>query len=320
MLGQFRSGSIPIQKETLNFLFDSVDAAKLMVDGVAANQPEDPLVVNSIKQSYKDITDKIRAVPAAGAPAARPEAPRPQPTPSQQPAQPAAPKQQPAEAGPARTKDDLDLAWERTFDINSDEAIVVEPLIDEAPPAVRKPAVVPPPAQPVTRQAAKPEAAPEIKPPSVPAPAAAAPAPPVDLKRDIEESKRSGIHEKRGLGRRASDAADIEKQFIRVNIERLDNLMNLVGEMVVNRNRLARQVEFIKTLREELAFSQTRLLHEIKKFEEKYEYTLTYGMTGPEHAGQSNDFMELEFDRYDDFNLLSRKLTEITNDTNEIRL
>ena len=48
------------------------------------------------------------------------------------------------------------------------------------------------------------------------------------------------------------------KQFIRVNIERLDNLMNLVGEMVVNRNRLIRQVELIKGLREELAFSQKR--------------------------------------------------------------
>ncbi len=31
-------------------------------------------------------------------------------------------------------------------------------------------------------------------------------------------------------------------------------------------------------------------------------------------------FLELEFDRYDDFNLLSRKLTEITNDTNEIMM
>jgi chemosensory pili system protein ChpA (sensor histidine kinase/response regulator) len=32
----------------------------------------------------------------------------------------------------------------------------------------------------------------------------------------------------------------------------------------------------------------------------------------------AQDFFELEFDRYDDFNLLSRKLTEISNDTNEI--
>ena len=39
MLGQFRSGTLPICKETLNFLFDSVDAVKLMVDSVAANRP-----------------------------------------------------------------------------------------------------------------------------------------------------------------------------------------------------------------------------------------------------------------------------------------
>jgi chemosensory pili system protein ChpA (sensor histidine kinase/response regulator) len=140
------------------------------------------------------------------------------------------------------------------------------------------------------------------------------------LKQEIEEARRTGIVEKRGAGRRASDSLEPEKQFIRVSIERLDNLMNLVGEMVVNRNRLARQVDLIKSLREELAFSQNRLLHEIKTFEEKYEYTLTVESSGrePEAVEQSADFLELEFDRYDDFNLLSRKLTEITNDTNEI--
>jgi two-component system chemotaxis sensor kinase CheA len=61
------------------------------------------------------------------------------------------------------------------------------------------------------------------------------------LKDEIEEAKKAGIQERRGIGRRAADTHDVEKQFIRVNIERLDNLMNLVGEMVVNRNRLARQ-------------------------------------------------------------------------------
>jgi chemosensory pili system protein ChpA (sensor histidine kinase/response regulator) len=79
-------------------------------------------------------------------------------------------------------------------------------------------------------------------------------------------------------------------------------------------------VDFIKSLREELAFSQGRLLHEIKKFEEKYEYTMNVETPGPQQPAteQNQDFFELEFDRYDDFNLLSRKLTEITNDTNEI--
>ena len=40
MLGQFRSGSVPIVKNTLNFLFDTVDAVKLMVDGISAKKPE----------------------------------------------------------------------------------------------------------------------------------------------------------------------------------------------------------------------------------------------------------------------------------------
>jgi chemosensory pili system protein ChpA (sensor histidine kinase/response regulator) len=97
----------------------------------------------------------------------------------------------------------------------------------------------------------------------------------------------------------------------------------------VNRNKLTRQVNLIKSLRDELTFSQNRLLYEIRKFEEKYEYTMNFqapalapAPAGPEQlpAEQSGDFFELEFDRYDDFNLLSRKLTEITNDTNEIMM
>ena len=154
-------------------------------------------------------------------------------------------------------------------------------------------------------------------------PAAPASAAEASLRQELEDAKKAGVVEKRGFGRRAADAVEVEKQFIRVNIERLDNLMNLVGEMVVNRNKLARQVDLIKNLRDELAFSQNRLLHEIRKFEEKYEYTMNFqapALSGPEQrsSGQSGDFFELEFDRYDDFNLLSRKLAEITNDTNEI--
>lgn len=268
MLGQFRSGTIPICKESLNFLFDSVDAVKLMVDSVAANQPEDQLVVESIARAYRDTLETFqKTAPAAG------PAPVPQPL----------------------KKDELDLAWEKAFE--------VEPLAEEAvkpaPSKVAPPKISPP----------KPDVAP-------PQPKAES-----SLKQELEEAKRSGVLEKRGVGRRATDTTELEKQFIRVNIDRLDNLMNLVGEMIVSRNRLAHQVDFIKSLREELAFSQGRLLREIKKFEEKYEYTLSVtgpGMAPLQEVEQSNDFLELEFDRYDDFNLLSRKLTEITNDTNEI--
>ncbi len=265
MLSQFRSGTIPISKETLNFLFDSVDAVKLMVDGIAANKPEDTLVAESIARAYKDITESFQQATGPAA-ASHPASER---------------------------EDDLDLAWEKTFAVAEEEPILVEPLQEEEAPAA-------PAAGETTSAPAEPPAE-------------------VPLAQEIEEAKKTGIPEKRGIGRRATDAVELEKQFIRVSIDRLDNLMNLVGEMVVNRNRLARQVDFIKSLREELDFSQNRLLSEIKKFEEKYEYTLseTPGAS-PQIVEQPHDFLELEFDRYDDFNLLSRKLTEITNDTNAI--
>jgi chemosensory pili system protein ChpA (sensor histidine kinase/response regulator) len=225
---------------------------------------------------------------------------------------------------PEIKKDELDDAWEKTFDIGLQASAPAKPSppVSKAPsPATPKPAS---PSPQVSTAARMPVAAVSAKPgapvPAAPPQAASSVLSEAPLKQEIEEAKKAGILEKRGTGRRAADAVDLEKQFIRVNIDRLDNLMNLVGEMVVNRNRLARQVNLIKSLREELAFSQTRLLHEIKKFEEKYEYTLSIDTTSQkqEVAEQSQDFLELEFDRYDDFNLLSRKLTEITNDTNEI--
>ncbi len=340
MLGMFRSASIPINKETLNFLFDCVDAVKLQVDSIAASQPEDALVVDTIGRAYKDVVEAVQktsltpekeAVQKTSTPPVKEDAQKT----SSKPALSKPPMSvddelrstssgKPVSKLPAIQKDELDDAWEKTFDIGLQASAPAKP----SPPVSKAPSPAPPKAAPPAPQVSTAEKMPVAAVPAKPgAPAPTTPpqtALPVlseaPLKQEIEEAKKAGILEKRYAGRRAADAGDLEKQFIRVNIDRLDNLMNLVGEMVVNRNRLARQVNLIKSLREELAFSQTRLLHEIKKFEEKYEYTLSIDTTSQkqEVAEQSQDFLELEFDRYDDFNLLSRKLTEITNDTNEI--
>jgi len=296
MLGQFRSGSVPIVKATLNFLFDTVDAVKILVDGISAKNPEDPLLIESITQAYKDVLAKLLKAPDAAQKKeeTKPPVPKAEATPKPAPSQP-----QPV----LEPKDDLDIAWEKTFDIEK-EPIAVEPLEEDIEPQGK-------------HEPPREETAPAFQPaPSAQADAAAPEQ--GSLQHDIEEAKKQGLLEKRGLGRRAMDAPDVEKQFIRVNIERLDNLMNLVGEMVVNRNRLVKQVELIKELREEITFSQKRLITVVKNFEEKYEYTLNYQSPSQPAVEQAHDFFELEFDRYDDFNLLSRKLTEISNDTNEI--
>jgi len=326
MLGLFRSGSIPISRDTLNFLFDCVDAVKLMVDCIASKKPEDPLIIENISQSFKTIVEAFRGG-AAAAPAEKAAAsPPPQ----------AAPPVVKAPEKPATlpSKEELDLAWESAFAEETGEAL--KPAKPPKPAAPKQASPAPPrPVVPAPPRPSAPAAAPVVaQQPAAPKPvlpaaaatsAAAAAAADASLRQEIEDAKRAGVVEKRGVGRRAADAVEVEKQFIRVNIERLDNLMNLVGEMVVNRNKLTRQVDLIKNLRDELTFSQNRLLHEIRKFEEKYEYTMNFqapALAGPEHrpADQSGDFLELEFDRYDDFNLLSRKLTEITNDTNEIMM
>jgi chemosensory pili system protein ChpA (sensor histidine kinase/response regulator) len=271
MLDQFRSGAVPICKETLNFLFNTVDAVKLMVDGVAAGQPEDALAVDSVTRAYKSVLDglpKTSGPPDGSGPSRQQQRADPSAAPEDAASGTAADK--PVGPVPGRSEHGLSAG------ASQQTPQPVTPV-------------------PLERSAAE-----------------------IPLGQEIEEAKKNGIYEKRGPGRRDADLAELEKQSIRVSVDRLDNLMNLVGEMIVNRNRLARQVDLIKSLREELAFSQSRLVHEIKKFEEKYEYTLSVDAPGRPEADTSGDFFELEFDRYDDFNLLSRKLTEITNDTNEI--
>lgn len=201
-----------------------------------------------------------------------------------------------------------------------------------------------PPAEPVPVQSAAPPSTPAAAepvsvplppkaPPVVPAPAASAAqtavpselapsATPLTLKTSIEEAKKQGIVEKREWGKRATDVSEIEKQVIRVNINQLNTLMNLVGELVIKRNHLERQLHFVQAVKEQLSFSQARLLKTVRGFEEKYEFSLPapapLPAARPESGSFTGDFFDMEFDRYDDFNLLSRQLVEITNDLNEV--
>jgi len=232
MLSQFRSGTIPICKETLNFLFDSVDAVKVMVDSVAANKPEDPLVIESISRAFKDVIESMATVSSSS---------------SKEEEQFDVPRElvQPTTAD-HENDEDLNLAWEKTFEGDEEKLGTFETL-QEKPGNLQSPIIPPKTSLPSLG----------VQQLSVTPPQPTAPDGP--LSQELEEAKKSGILEKRGMGRRAKDAVDLEKQFIRVNIDRLDNLMNLVGEMIVNRNRLARQVDLIKSLREELEFSQNRL-------------------------------------------------------------
>jgi chemosensory pili system protein ChpA (sensor histidine kinase/response regulator) len=127
-----------------------------------------------------------------------------------------------------------------------------------------------------------------------------------------------------------------QSKSVRISIARLDQVMNSVGELVINRTRLVGRMAELKKLVEVLGISRKRLSNKVSEFQERYEYNrLGQGnlaaapadskkMKGqvkdaPSPAsGGGMDFSELEMDRYDDFNILSRSLTEISADISEV--
>jgi len=128
-----------------------------------------------------------------------------------------------------------------------------------------------------------------------------------------------------------------QSKSVRISLSRLDDMMNSVGELVINRTRLVGRMAELKKLVEVLGISRKRLSDKVTEFQEKYEFnrlgiaTSDSGsgaqrkMSGFAQAAQEPapgggwlDFSELEMDRYDDFNILSRSLTEISADISEV--
>jgi chemosensory pili system protein ChpA (sensor histidine kinase/response regulator) len=122
---------------------------------------------------------------------------------------------------------------------------------------------------------------------------------------------------------------------VRIALERLDRMMNTVGELVINRTRMVGRVAELEKLVDTLGFSKERLHGKVSEFQEKYEFNRISSARDPgpwnpattsqrlssAAAGDNSfwsDFSELEMDRYDDFNILSRSMAEISADVNEV--
>ncbi len=121
-------------------------------------------------------------------------------------------------------------------------------------------------------------------------------------------------------------AARRVRPSIRVSLDRLDALMNLVGELVITRSRLERHLAQLEQAGELLSFTQSRMTQTVAEFESKYADRLvppvrsSRGASGDPAASPLGEFFdELEFDRYDDFNLLARRVGEISSDLTEIQ-
>ncbi|HJV58408.1 MAG TPA: Hpt domain-containing protein, partial [Methylomirabilota bacterium] len=113
---------------------------------------------------------------------------------------------------------------------------------------------------------------------------------------------------------------------IRVAVERLDALMNLVGELMIARSRLDRRLLQLDQVSQLLLASRTRLGQAGRDFE--FRRHALGAPRSPQDGAPERDeigdlrdlselFAELEFDRYDDVNILARSVAEMSADVGE---
>jgi chemosensory pili system protein ChpA (sensor histidine kinase/response regulator) len=118
-----------------------------------------------------------------------------------------------------------------------------------------------------------------------------------------------------------------DREVIRVSRERLERLLNLVGELVIGRGRLEQRLSVLEQLSQQVLACKVRLTDSVRSFEEKHTFTLPTSSGAAADQGKGapgaamfqglSDFGSLEFDKYDDFNILARRISEVTADISE---
>lgn len=140
--------------------------------------------------------------------------------------------------------------------------------------------------------------------------------------RDQSEAESAKTAEGKG-----KDGGSEDREVIRVSRDRLERLLNLVGELVIGRGRLEQRLSVLEQLSQQVLACKGRLMDSVRSFEEKHTFTLPSVGSGSQDAAGTragaaafpgiSDFGSLEFDKYDDFNILARRISEVTADISE---
>jgi chemosensory pili system protein ChpA (sensor histidine kinase/response regulator) len=136
--------------------------------------------------------------------------------------------------------------------------------------------------------------------------------------RDQEEIEPAKAAE----GKTADGKAVEDREVIRVSRDRLERLLNLVGELVIGRGRLEQRLHMLEQLSQQVLAYKSRLVESVHSFAEKHTFTLPTASSDPASTPAQgftglSDFGSLEFDKYDDFNILARRVGEVTADISE---
>lgn len=114
--------------------------------------------------------------------------------------------------------------------------------------------------------------------------------------------------------------ADLDAAIVRVHASRLDLLMNRVSELVVSRTRIEDSMSAIYELKDKLRLGKLQIHEAVEGFR-GFEFNPAQAQGDVSSTAAADDtfgFSELEFDKYDDFNVLTRTLVELASDAGEI--
>ncbi len=119
-----------------------------------------------------------------------------------------------------------------------------------------------------------------------------------------------------------SEKSREEREVIRVSYARLERLMNLIGELVIGRGRLEQRLRILEQRSQQVLVFKSRLVDSVQSFADKHTFSYqdtSSNPTAPASQGLPvfGDFGSLELDKYDDFNILARRIVEVTADIGE---
>jgi chemotaxis protein histidine kinase CheA/ActR/RegA family two-component response regulator len=108
------------------------------------------------------------------------------------------------------------------------------------------------------------------------------------------------------------------EQLMKVPVKHLDDMSNLVGELVVNRNTLEQDQERLRQFLDNLLHQVQQLSDVGARMQELYERSLLEASllasrrnTGSSHQNTDRGFSELEMDRFTPFHSLSQEMIEL---------
>ena len=204
VLNKARKGELKITPDIMDVVLESVDMMKGLLESIRDNGSDAAAGID-----IKNICVRLTQISEGEAPSVAPEAPAaPAPEPVKEP-EPAAPAE---EAAPEVSDAELSKLSDSEVEAEIERLLKVRKAEDQA------------------RRASKgiaPKSPEEIAPATSAAPAPA-PKPAPSRERDADKKVPAA----------SSNSAVAQEQTIRVEVKRLDHLMNLIGELVLGKNRL----------------------------------------------------------------------------------